>query len=107
MVTAVHILSVTGTMGYSPKMHSFKTIVADNLYCAGALGSKMAAGRMGNGTFKITYLISKPAGTRPVMSAETLESQMKLIAGFPGKRHFFNSLKAGGESSFAMERSMP
>lgn len=88
-------------------MQSHDALLQDKIYCAGALVTKMAASRMGNGTLKITYLISKPAGKRPAMPVQTLESQMRLVAGFPGKRHFFNSLKAGGELRFAMRRSMP
>ena len=63
--------------------------------------SNMAASQFRNGSYKIKYLIPKQTGKRAAIPAR-LESLVNSVTYGAGRRHFFNSLKVGGES-FGLE----
>ena len=58
----------------------------------------MAAGRMGNGVSRLNNILPTPTGRRPAVSTQSIENPIRVAAKSLGRRHFFNSVKAGGLS---------
>ena len=58
----------------------------------------MAAGRIGNGVSRLSNILPKPTGRRPAVSTHSIENPIRVVAKSLGRRHFYNSAKAGGMS---------
>jgi len=55
----------------------------------------MAAGRIGNGVSRLSNILPKPTGRRPAVSTQNIENPIRVAAKSLGRRHFYNSAKAG------------